>query len=395
MRVAVRAAGLNFRDTLIALGMYPDRARLGSEGCGVVTEVGPGVVRPAPGDRVMGTLDTPFAPLSVADARLLAPVPDGWSDVQGASATVAFLTAYYGLLDLGGLRAGQRVLIHAGAGGVGSAAVRLARHLGAEVYATASRPKWDALRAAGLDDAHIADSRTLEFRDTFLAATDGRGMDVVLNCLAGEFTDASLELLPHGGRFVEMGKTDLRDPRRVAADRRRGRLPAVRPGRRGPGADPGDPGRAGRPVRRRHPHPAPGDRLGRPARPAGLPGAGAGHPRRQGRTDPAARRVRPGRDRARHRWHRHPGRPGRPAPRHPPRGPSSAPPVPLGSRVRRGTGAARRTRRRRRRRGDRGRRHRGPRRRRPAPRPSSYASEYGWAVSCTARAPPTTGRSAP
>ncbi|MFC5813197.1 SDR family NAD(P)-dependent oxidoreductase, partial [Streptomyces heilongjiangensis] len=219
VRVAVRAAGLNFRDTLIALGMYPDPAPLGSEGCGVVTEVGPGVTGHAPGDRVMGTLDTPFAPLSVADARLLAPVPDGWTDAEGASATVAFLTAYHGLVDLGGLRAGSRVLIHAGAGGVGSAAVQLARHLGAEVYATASRPKWDALRAAGLDDAHIADSRTLDFRDAFLAATDGHGMDVVLNCLAGEFTDASLELLPHGGRFVEMGKTDLRDPGRIAADR--------------------------------------------------------------------------------------------------------------------------------------------------------------------------------
>nr|WP_107466328.1 type I polyketide synthase [Streptomyces sp. MA5143a] len=219
VRVAVHAAGLNFRDTLIALGMYPDPAPLGSEGCGVVTEVGPGVTGHTPGDRVMGTLDTPFAPVSVADARLLAPVPDGWSNAEGAAATVAFLTAYYGLVDLGGLRAGQRILIHAGAGGVGSAAVRLARHLGAEVYATASRPKWHALRAAGLDDTHIADSRTLDFRDAFLTATDGRGMDVVLNCLAGEFTDASLELLPRGGRFVEMGKTDPRDPRRIAAER--------------------------------------------------------------------------------------------------------------------------------------------------------------------------------
>ncbi|UUU37373.1 SDR family NAD(P)-dependent oxidoreductase [Streptomyces sp. CA-210063] len=218
VRVAVRAAGLNFRDTLIALGMYPDAARLGSEGCGVVTETGPGVVRPVPGDRVMGTLDTPFAPTSVADARLLAPVPDAWSDVQGASATVAFLTAYHGLVDLGRLRAGDRVLIHAGAGGVGSAAVQLARHLGAEVYATASRPKWEALRAAGLDDAHIADSRTTDFHEAFLRATDGRGMDIVLNCLAGEFIDASLGLLPRGGRFVEMGKTDPRDPGRLAVD---------------------------------------------------------------------------------------------------------------------------------------------------------------------------------
>ena len=82
----------------------------------VVTEVGPGVTAYAPGDRVMGTLDTAFAPLSVADARLLAPVPDGWTDTDGASATVAFLTAYYGLVDLGGLSAGRRVLIHCGAG---------------------------------------------------------------------------------------------------------------------------------------------------------------------------------------------------------------------------------------------------------------------------------------
>ncbi|HEY8980771.1 MAG TPA: polyketide synthase dehydratase domain-containing protein, partial [Streptomyces sp.] len=218
VRVAVRAAGMNFRDTLIALGMYPDAARLGSEGCGVVTEVGPGVTRFAVGDRVMGTLNTSFAPVSVADARLLARVPEDWSDVEGAAASVVFLTAWYGLVDLGKLEAGQRVLIHAGAGGVGTAAVQLARHLGAEVYATASRGKWDALRAAGLDDAHIADSRTLDFHDHFLAATDGKGMDVVLNCLAGEATDASLRLLPRGGRFVEMGKTDLRDPHQVTAD---------------------------------------------------------------------------------------------------------------------------------------------------------------------------------
>ncbi|QNP68027.1 SDR family NAD(P)-dependent oxidoreductase [Streptomyces roseirectus] len=218
VRVAVRAAGMNFRDTLIALGMYPDAARLGSEGSGVVTEVGPGVTRFAVGDRVMGTLDTSFAPVSVADARLLAPVPDGWSEVEGAAATVVALTAYYGLVDLGRLGAGQRVLIHAGAGGVGTAAVQLARHLGAEVFATASRGKWDALRAAGLDDAHIADSRTLDFRDAFLTATGGDGMDVVLNCLAGEFTDASLHLLPRGGRFVEMGKTDLRDAGRLALE---------------------------------------------------------------------------------------------------------------------------------------------------------------------------------
>ncbi|WP_240496634.1 SDR family NAD(P)-dependent oxidoreductase, partial [Streptomyces torulosus] len=218
VRVAVRAAGVNFRDPMIALGMYPEEADLGIEGAGVVLRTGPGVTRFTPGDRVAGMLDAAFAPVAVTDHRLLARIPDAWTSAQAAAAPVAYLTAWYGLCDLGGVGPGSRVLVHAGAGGVGSAAVRLARHLGAEVYATASRPKWGALRAAGLDEEHIADSRDTGFRDRFLAHTDGAGMDVVLNCLAGEFTDASLELLPRGGRFVEIGKTDPRDPEQVAAD---------------------------------------------------------------------------------------------------------------------------------------------------------------------------------
>ena len=98
------------------------------------------------------------------------------------------------------------------------AAIQIARHLGAEVYATASPAKWDVLRDMGLDDDHIASSRDLEFRDRFLAATNGEGVDVVLNALAREFVDASLDLLPRGGRFVEMGKTDVRDPDRVRSE---------------------------------------------------------------------------------------------------------------------------------------------------------------------------------
>ncbi|MGY1503359.1 type I polyketide synthase [Streptomyces sp. QTS52] len=219
VRIAVRAAGVNFRDTLIALDMYPGEAELGIEGAGVVLEAGPGVTRFAPGDRVMGLLDGAFSPTAVTDHRLLAPVPDGWTFATAAAAPVACLTAWYGLRDLGAVEPGRRVLVHAGAGGVGSAAVQLARHLGAEVFATASAAKQSALHAAGLDAAHIADSRDTGFRERFLSSTGGRGMDVVLNSLAGEFTDASLELLPHGGRFVEIGKTDVRDPDRVAADR--------------------------------------------------------------------------------------------------------------------------------------------------------------------------------
>ncbi|MFI1386007.1 type I polyketide synthase [Embleya sp. NPDC020886] len=211
VRIAVRAAGLNFRDVLIALGMYPDAATMGGEGAGVVTEVGSGVPGFEAGDRVLGMFAGGFGPHAVADHRMLAKVPDGWSFEQAASVPVVFLTAYYGLARLGRLGAGDSVLIHAGAGGVGMAAVQIARHLGAEVFATASEGKWDALRGLGLDDAHIASSRTLGFEERFRAATGGRGVDVVLNSLAGEFVDASLRLLADGGRFVEMGKTDVRD----------------------------------------------------------------------------------------------------------------------------------------------------------------------------------------
>ncbi|MFE3498148.1 polyketide synthase dehydratase domain-containing protein, partial [Streptomyces sp. NPDC059175] len=206
VRIAVRAAGLNFRDVLNALGMYPGEAvALGIEGAGVVTEVGPGVSGIAPGDRVMGLFTQSFGPVAVADRRLLVRVPEGWSFAQAASVPVVFLTAFYALVDLGGVRAGESVLVHAAAGGVGMAAVQLARHLGAEVFGTASPGKWGVLRGLGLDDARIASSRELDFEGSFLEATGGRGVDVVLDSLAREFVDASLRLLPRGGRFLEMG----------------------------------------------------------------------------------------------------------------------------------------------------------------------------------------------
>ncbi|WP_461012507.1 SDR family NAD(P)-dependent oxidoreductase, partial [Streptomyces capparidis] len=216
VRVAVRAAGVNFRDVLMSLGMYPGRPVLGSEAAGVVVEVGEGVTDLAPGDRVMGLVPHSFGPLAVTDARVVVPMPEGWTYEQAAVVPVVFLTAYYGLVDLGGLHAGESVLVHAGAGGVGMAAIQLARHLGAKVFATASPGKWDVLRSLGLAESEIANSRDLDFREKFLAATDGRGVDVVLNSLAREFVDASLDLLPSGGRFLEMGKTDIREAEEVA-----------------------------------------------------------------------------------------------------------------------------------------------------------------------------------
>ncbi|HTD58114.1 MAG TPA: type I polyketide synthase, partial [Solirubrobacteraceae bacterium] len=188
----------------------------GSEGAGVVIEVGSAVEDIEPGDRVMGMLSGAFGTVVVADSRTVVPMPDGWSFTRAASVCGAFLTAYYGLVDLAKLQAGERVLVHAAAGGVGMAAVQLAGHIGTEVWATASPGKWAALRALGIDQARIASSRDLGFQQQFLEATGGRGVDVVLNSLAGEYVDASCGLMPGGGRFVEMGKTDIRDPKQVA-----------------------------------------------------------------------------------------------------------------------------------------------------------------------------------
>ncbi|PAU50540.1 SDR family NAD(P)-dependent oxidoreductase, partial [Streptomyces albireticuli] len=218
VRVAVRATGVNFRDALIALGMYPGEAEMGTEGAGIVTETGPGVTRFAPGDRVLGMWDGGFGPVCVADHRLLAPVPDGWTFATAASVPAVFLSAYYGLVTLAGLRAGETVLVHAAAGGVGMAALQIARHLGAEVLATASPGKWETLRGLGVPAERLASSRTLDFATAFAGTNGAAGADVVLNSLTKEFTDASLGLLAPGGRFLELGKTDVRDPARVAED---------------------------------------------------------------------------------------------------------------------------------------------------------------------------------
>ncbi|MEU6719661.1 SDR family NAD(P)-dependent oxidoreductase, partial [Nonomuraea sp. NPDC046802] len=217
VRVELRAAGVNFRDALYALGMYPGEIAMGGEGAGIVIETGQDVTEFALGDRVMGIVEGGFGPVAVADARLITHLPDGWTFAQGASVPVVFLTAYYALTDLADLREGERLLVHAAAGGVGMAAVQLARHLGADVYATASTGKWDKVAGIGVNPRHIASSRTIEFADRFLGETAGQGVDVVLNSLAHEYTDATLRLLPRGGRFLELGKIDVRDPEAIAA----------------------------------------------------------------------------------------------------------------------------------------------------------------------------------
>ncbi|NUP46585.1 MAG: SDR family NAD(P)-dependent oxidoreductase, partial [Catenulispora sp.] len=219
VRIALRAVGLNFRDVLVGLGMYPGTAKLGGEGAGVVVETAPDVLGLRPGDRVMGLFpETGTGSVAVTDRRLLAPIPADWGFAQAAGTPVAFLTAYLGLRELGGLEAGTRVLIHTATGGVGQAALQLAHHFGAEIFTTASPAKWPVLHALGVAPDRIASSRDLDYETTFRTATGGAGFDVVLNSLAGEHTDASLRLLNPGGRFVEMGKTDLRDPATIRQD---------------------------------------------------------------------------------------------------------------------------------------------------------------------------------
>jgi polyketide synthase 12 len=216
VRVALRAIAANFRDIMITLGMFTHDGLLGGEGAGVVVEVGPGVTEFAVGDSVYGFFPDGSGTLVAGDVRILQPMPADWSYGEAAAISAVFTTAYMAFVHLADVKPGQRVLVHAAAGGVGMAAVQLARHLGLEVFATASRGKWDTLRAMGFDEDHIADSRSLEFEDKFRTVTGGRGMDVVLDSLAGEFVDASLRLVAPGGVFLEMGKTDIRDPGVIA-----------------------------------------------------------------------------------------------------------------------------------------------------------------------------------
>ena len=216
VEIEVEAAGLNFRDVLGALGMYPgDPGPLGGECAGVVHRVGDGVAQLSPGDAVVALASGAFRRHAIADARLVARRPAGLSAEAAATLPIAFLTAWHGLHQLAPIQRGERVLIHAAAGGVGLAAVELARRAGAEVFATASPDKWPALRARGVE--HVMSSRTLEFAGEIMARTAGRGVDVVLNSLAGEFIPASFSVLHRGGRFLEIGKRGILDRAAAAA----------------------------------------------------------------------------------------------------------------------------------------------------------------------------------
>ncbi|GGM45994.1 phthiocerol/phenolphthiocerol synthesis polyketide synthase type I PpsC [Longimycelium tulufanense] len=208
----VHAAGLNFSDVLKAHGIYPSHPdagppRLGGEFAGVVTAIGDGVTTVAVGDRVLGFAPGSLGSFATTSVELVARIPDGLETAAAATLPIAYGTAWYALRHLARLQPGERVLIHAATGGVGLAALAIARLVGAEVYATAgSEAKRAHLRDAGVE--HVYDSRSLDFADEILVDTGGAGIDVVLNTLSGEALRRSIALVAPGGRLVELGKKD-------------------------------------------------------------------------------------------------------------------------------------------------------------------------------------------
>ena len=216
VRVRVEASGLNFWDVFRSLGFIPE-GNLGREMCGHILDVGSDVSTVAAGDHVVGLGFGAFAAQMVTHEELVAPAPSGASVTALATVPSAFVSAALSY-EFSGLKAGDRVLIHAGAGGVGIAAIQLAQAAGAEIFATASAPKQAYLRSLGVEQ--IFDSRTTAFGKEILEVTNGAGVDVVLNSLTGEgFIDASLSCLKHGGRFVELARRDILSEDEMAAAR--------------------------------------------------------------------------------------------------------------------------------------------------------------------------------
>jgi polyketide synthase 5 len=219
IEVAVTASSVNFADVLNAFGLYRtldgSLLNLGTDFVGVVTAVGPGVTNHKVGDRVGGmSADGCWANFVTCDARLATRLPDGLVDAQAAAVTTAHATAWYGLNDLARVKADDKVLIHSGTGGVGQAAIAIARAAGADIFATAGgEQRRQLLRDMGI--VHVYDSRSVAFADQIRRDTNGYGVDIVLNSVTGTAQLAGLDLLALGGRFVEIGKRDIYEDTRL------------------------------------------------------------------------------------------------------------------------------------------------------------------------------------
>lgn len=211
VRIAVRAAGINFADTMARVGLYPDAPKtpcvLGYEVAGEVESVGEGVTEYSPGDRVMaGTKFNGQAELVTVPEIQVVPMPDRLSFEQGAAFPVNYGTAYAALILMGGLREGDRVLIHAAGGGVGIAASQIARNVGAEIFGTASASKHEAIRAHGVQ--HAIDYREQDFEAEVMRLTDGKGIDLAIDALGPASFRKDYRLLRAGGRLVMFGLSE-------------------------------------------------------------------------------------------------------------------------------------------------------------------------------------------
>ena len=210
VEVALAASSLNFRDVMMVMGIYPgEETAVGSDGAGIVTAVGDGVSGIQVGDRVAVSAYGCLRTHITLPAAMTCPLPADISFEQAAALPVAYITACYGLEELAGIRAGQTVLIHAASGGVGLAAMAVCRRAGARIFATAGTPaKRELVRSLGAE--LVMDSRSTAFAQEVLDATGGRGVDIILNSLAGETQEASFTLVADNGCFVELGKSGLR-----------------------------------------------------------------------------------------------------------------------------------------------------------------------------------------
>jgi acyl transferase domain-containing protein/1-acyl-sn-glycerol-3-phosphate acyltransferase/NADP-dependent 3-hydroxy acid dehydrogenase YdfG/acyl carrier protein len=216
VEVAIQSASLNFRDIVLATGIVSGletdntfgKKMLGSDFAGTVTRCGEDVTNLKVGDEVLGIAPSSFSSYTITNSALVARRPRSLTDEDAANIPVAFVTAWYGLKHLARLSAGETILIHAASGGVGLAAIQIAKLLGATVFATAgSDAKRSYLRSFGIE--HVMDSRSLAFADEVREHTSGRGVDVILNSLAGEALAAGIASLAPYGRFVELGKADI------------------------------------------------------------------------------------------------------------------------------------------------------------------------------------------
>lgn len=212
IEVLVKAGGINFRDVMKALGIYPgqpvDLKWFGDDFSGTVLRVGSAVKDLKPGDDVVGMAPYCFRSHVTVHRNMVFRKPETMSHTEAATLPTVFLTSHYAINELARMEKGESILIHAGTGGVGQAAIQIAKHLGLTIFATAgSKEKRQLLTDMGVD--HVLDSRTLKFADDIMEITNGEGVDAVLNSLAGDFIPKNFSVLKTFGRYMEIGKVDV------------------------------------------------------------------------------------------------------------------------------------------------------------------------------------------